>query len=141
MSYSNTSSVLEWNNNLAVLIRSDALIKAINDARFNMTIRDSDGKPQATPQDLITHMISLFLEIAVEMRKEPEALEELKTRVFQLRDRILGNPPIDSIETRGYWKSIMKELDDLDLELRMRAKKHGFLAGNKMDVSKAGLRR
>jgi len=35
----------------------------------------------------------------------------------------------------------MNEIDELDLKIRALAKKRGFLAGNKRDASKAGLRR
>jgi hypothetical protein len=51
------------------------------------------------------------------------------------------NPPSPKPERMMYWKKTIDEIDDLDLEIRMLAKRRGFLASNKRDVSKAGLRR
>ena len=130
--------VLEWNSNLAVLIRCDKVINAINDARFRTTQFDEYGSPRAEVEEVLSHIITLYKEISVELtEREKDVWKELK----KLRDKLRSNPPKKKPERMQYWQNSMNQIDELDLEIRALAKKRGFLAGNKRDVSKAGLRR
>ena len=129
---------LEWNSNLAVLIRCDKVINAINDARFRTTQFNEEGNPRAEVEEVLSHIITLYKEISVELtEKEKEAWDELKV----LRDRLRIRPPKHKADRMLYWQKSMNEIDELDLKIRGLAKKRGFLAGNKRDASKAGLRR
>lgn len=129
---------LEWNSNLAVLIRCDKVINAINDARFRTTQFDENGNPRAEVEEVLSHIITLYKEISVELTdKEKEVWIELKL----LRDRLRIRPPKYKPDRMQYWQKSMNDIDELDLNIRGLAKKRGFLAGNKRDVSKAGLRR
>jgi len=129
---------LEWNSNLAVLIRCDKVITAINDSRFRTTQFDEDGFPRAEVEEVLSHIITLYKEISVELTNEEKKVwEKLKV----LRDRLRIRPPQHKPNRMQYWQKSMNDIDELDLEIRGLAKKRGFLAGNKRDVSKAGLRR
>ncbi|KKN42950.1 hypothetical protein LCGC14_0708100 [marine sediment metagenome] len=129
---------LEWNSNLAVLIRCDKIINAINDARFRTTQFDDDGNPRAEVEEVLSHIITLYKEISVELlEKEKDVWADLKV----LRDRLRIRPPNPKPNRMQYWQKSMNEIDELDLKVRGLAKKRGFLAGNKRDASKAGLRR
>jgi predicted NodU family carbamoyl transferase len=129
---------LEWNSNLAVLIRCDKIINAINDSRFRTTQFDDYGNPRAEVEEVLSHIITLYKEISVELTDgEKKVWEDLKT----LRDKLRNNPPKKKPERMQYWQNSMNQIDELDLKIRALAKKRGFLAGNKRDVSKAGLRR
>lgn len=129
---------LEWNSNLAVLIRCDKIINAINDARFRTTQFNDDGNPRAEVEEVLSHIITLYKEISVELTKpEREVWDELKV----LRDRLRIRPPKPKPQRMTYWQKSMNEIDELDLKIRALAKRRGFLAGNKRDASKAGLRR
>ena len=133
-----SGGVLEWNSNLAVLIRCDKVINAINDARFRTTQFDESGSPRAEVEEVLSHIITLYKEISVELTNtEKEVWEELKV----LRDRLRIRPPKPKPNRMQYWQKSMNDIDELDLKIRALAKKRGFLAGNKRDVSKAGLRR
>ena len=129
---------LEWNSNLAVLIRCDKVITAINDSRFRTTQFDENGNPRAEVEEVLSHIITLYKEISVELTEtEKEVWSELKL----LRDRLRIRPPKYKPDRMQYWQKSMNDIDELDLKIRMLAKKRGFLAGNKRDASKAGLRR
>jgi len=129
---------LEWNSNLAVLIRCDKVINAINDSRFRTTQFDEDGNPRAEVEEVLAHIITLYKEISVELTDGEKAVwNELKI----LRDRLRVRPPERKPNRMQYWQRSMNEIDELDLKIRALAKKRGFLAGNKRDASKAGLRR
>ena len=129
---------LEWNSNLAVLIRCDKVINAINDARFRTTQFNDDGNPRAEVEEVLSHIITLYKEISVELTTlEKEVWDDLKV----LRDRLRIRPPKPKPDRMQYWQKSMNEIDELDLRIRALAKKRGFLAGNKRDSSKAGLRR
>lgn len=129
---------LEWNANLEVNKRAAKIIDALNDARFRTTQSDGDGEPMAEAEEVLTHIIMLYKEISVELlEKEKAVWNKIKT----LRDRLRIRPPKPTPSRMAYWKKTMDELDDLDLEVRLLAKKRGFLASNKADISKAGLRR
>ena len=129
---------LEWNSNLAVLIRCDKIINAINDARFRTTQFDEDGNPRAEVEEVLSHIITLYKEISVELTdKEKEIWEDLKL----VRDKLRIRPPKPKPDRMQYWQKSMNEIDELDLQIRTLAKKRGFLAGNKRDAGKAGLRR
>ena len=129
---------LEWNSNLAVLIRCDKVINAINDARFRTTQFDDNGNPRAEVEEVLAHIITLYKEISVELTdKEKEVWTQLKA----LRDKLRIRPPKFKPQQMQYWQKSMNDIDELDLKIRALAKKRGFLAGNKRDASKAGLRR
>jgi hypothetical protein len=129
---------LQWNSNLAVLIRCDKVINAINDARFRTTQFNDDGNPRAEVEEVLSHIITLYKEISVELTEGEKAVwTELKI----LRDRLRIRPPKPKPDRMQYWQKSMNEIDELDLKIRALAKKRGFLAGNKRDTSKAGLRR
>jgi len=129
---------LEWNSNLAVLIRCDKVITAINDSRFRTTQFDEHGSPRAEVEEVLSHIITLYKEISVELTDaEKEVWEDLKA----LRDRLRIRPPKYKPDRMQYWQKSMNDIDELDLRIRMLAKRRGFLAGNKRDASKAGLRR
>ena len=131
-------SQLEWNSNLAVLIRCDKVINAINDARFRTTQFDDYGNPKAEVEEVLSHIITLYKEISVELLdSEKKVWEDLKI----LRDRLRIRAPKHKVDRMQYWQKSMNDIDELDLKIRALAKKRGFLAGNKRDASKAGLRR
>jgi len=129
---------LEWNSNLSVLIRCDRIINAINNARFRTTQFDEYGNPLAEAEEVLTHIIMLYKEISVELTKDEK---QIWNNLKELRDRLRIRPPSPKPSRMLYWQTSMDLIDDLDLEVRMLAKKRGFLAGNKRDISKAGLRR
>lgn len=129
---------LEWNANLEVNKRAAKIIDALNDSRFRTTQFDSWGNPLAEAEEVLTHIIMLYKEISVELtEKEKEVWKKLKL----LRDKLRVRPPKPKPQRMQYWQKSMDEIDDLDLEVRLLAKKRGFLASNKRDASKAGLRR
>lgn len=129
---------LEWNSNIAVLKRVSKVIDAINDARYRTTRFDEYGNVMAEAEEVLSHIIVLYKEISVELTNEERKIwDSLK----KLRDKLRINPPAPKLERMAYWKKTIDEIDDLDLEIRMLAKRRGFLASNKRDASKAGLRR
>lgn len=129
---------LEWNSNIEVNKRAAKIIAAINDARFRTTQFDMDGNPRAEAEEVLTHIIMLFKEVYVEMTpEEKKTWDPLK----QLRNRLRIRPPKPKPQRMAYWQKTMDEIDELDLKVRVIAKKRGFLASNKRDASKAGLRR
>lgn len=129
---------LEWNSNIEVNKRAAGIINALNDSRFRTTQFDEYGNPRAEAEEVLTHIIMLYKEISVELTKtEKEVWEDLK----KLRDKLRVRPPKPKAERMQYWQKSMDEIDELDLSVRALAKKRGFLASNKRDVSKAGLRR
>jgi len=129
---------LEWNSNIEVNRRAAKIIDALNDSRFRSTQFDEYGNPLAEAEEVLTHIIMLYKEISVELTAgEKEIWQELK----KLRDRLRIRPPKPKPQRMQYWQKSMDEIDELDLTVRGLAKKRGFLAGNKRDVSKAGLRR
>ena len=138
MGVNNTSSVLEFNSNVAVLQRCNNIIGAINDARFRTTQFDMYGNVRAEAEEVLSHLICLFKEISVELSKgEIEVWDELKT----LRDKLRINPPKPKMEKMAYWKKTISDIDDLDIKIRLMAKKHGFLSSNKDDPRLAALKR
>lgn len=130
---------LEWNSNIAVLQRTSKIIDAINDARFRTTQFDDSGNPRAEAEEVLSHIITLYKEIVVELTDGER--EIIWPKLKDLRDRLRINPPKPKIELMAYWKGTIDSIDDLDVEIRILAKKRGFLASNKLDVTKAGLRR
>lgn len=131
------TNVLEFNSNVAVLQRVDKIINAINDARFRATRFDIYGQVQGEPEEIVTHLVGLYKEISVELTVgEKQIWGKLKA----LRDKLRINPPKSSPEKRAYWMKTIADVDDIDLEVRASAKKHGFLSANKRDVKKAALR-
>jgi len=129
---------LEWNSNIEVNKRAAGIIRAINDSRFRSTQFDDWGNPLAEAEEVLTHIIVLYKEISVELTlDEKKVWNDLKT----LRDRLRIRPPKPKPQRMQYWQKSMDEIDELDLIVRGLAKKRGFLASNKRDVSKAGLRR
>jgi len=134
----NGGGTLEWNSNIEVNRRAAKIIEAINDSRFRTTQFSEAGNPMAEAEEVLTHIIMLYKEISVELTPvEKEIWNELKA----LRDKLRIRPPRPKQNRMQYWQKSMDEIDELDLKVRMLAKRRGFLAGNKRDVSKAGLRR
>ena len=129
---------LEWNSNIAVLMRVSNVIDAINDARFRTTRFNDYGEVMAEAEEVLSHLICLYKEISVELTDKEK---EVWPKLTGLRDKLRMNPPKPQSERMAYWKKTIDELDDLDLELRTLAKRRGFLASNKLDTSKAALRR
>ncbi len=130
---------LEWNSNIEVNKRAARIIDALNTARFRTTQFDEYGNPLAEAEEVLTHIIMLYKEISVELTEKEK--ENLWPRLKATRDRLRIRPPKPKAERMLYWQKSMDEIDELDLDVRMQAKKRGFLAGNKRDASKAGLRR
>ena len=129
---------LEWNSNIEVNKRAAKIIEAINDSRFRTTQFDQWGNPLAEAEEVLTHIIMLYKEISVELLdKEKEIWQNLKA----LRDKLRLRPPKPKPERMQYWQKSMDDIDELDLTVRGLAKKRGFLASNKRDITKAGLRR
>jgi hypothetical protein len=129
---------LEWNSNIEVNKRAAKIIEAINDSRFRTTQFDQWGNPLAEAEEVLTHIIMLYKEISVELiDKEKEIWQNLKA----LRDKLRLRPPKPKPERMQYWQKSMDDIDELDLMVRGLAKKRGFLASNKRDITKAGLRR
>ena len=129
---------LEWNSNIEVNKRAAKIIDALNDSRFRTTQFDEWGNPLAEAEEVLTHIIMLYKEISVELTAGEK---EVWIRMKSIRDRLRIRPPKPKPQRMQYWQKTMDEIDDLDLEVRGLAKKRGFLASNKRDVSKAGLRR
>ena len=133
-----TGGELEWNSDIEVNKRAAGIIRALNDSRFRTTQFDDDGNPRAEAEEVLTHIIMLYKEISVELTLTEKAIwEDLKA----LRDKLRVRPPKPKAQRMMYWQKSMDEIDELDLSVRALAKKRGFLASNKRDVSKAGLRR
>lgn len=132
-------NVLEFNSNVDVLQRTSNIISAINDARFRTTQFDDYGIVRAEPEEVLSHMICLYKEVRPEM-KDTDA-KTLWDKLSKLRDKLRVRPPRPSIEMMSYWRKTIDEIDEIDIELRLLAKKHGFLSANKKNVSKAALRR
>lgn len=132
-----TSNVIEWNANAAVLQRCSKIIGAINESRFRTTQFDTYGNVLAEAEEVLSHLICLYKEICVELNKE-----EVKVwgNLTNLRDKLRINPPKPKMQKMAYWKKTIAEIDDLDIKIRRLAKRHGFLAANKRDVKKAALR-
>lgn len=131
------TNILEFNSNVAVLIRCNKIIDAINDARFRTNQKDVYGNVLAEAEEVLSHCICLYKEISVELTKdEDEIWNELK----ELRDKLRINPPKPRLEYMAYWKDTIAKIDDLDIRLRKLAKKHGFLSSNKRDIRKSVLR-
>lgn len=129
---------LEWNANLEVNKRAAAIIDALNKSRFNLTQINHDGETVAKPEEVLTHLIMLYQEISVELT-EPE--KEIWNDIKKLRDKFRNRPPEFKQNKLVYWQTSINDLDELNLKVRMLAKRRGFLASNKEDISKAGLRR
>ena len=64
-----STDVLEWNANDAVLKRCSKIIDAINESRYGVMRFDDYGMPVSTPEEYLTHLIGLYMEIHVEDRK------------------------------------------------------------------------
>jgi len=131
------TNILEFNSNVAVLQRVNNIINAINDARFRATRFDVYGQVQGEPEEIVTHLVGLYKEVSVELTTTEK---EIWKKIKALRDKLRINPPKSSPEKRAYWMKTISDVDDLDIELRSFAKKHGFLSANKRDVKKAALR-
>lgn len=128
--------VLEFNSNVEVLIRAAQVIRAFNAARYAIMQKGADGQPLAKIEELVSHIITLFKEVSVEMTDNEKLIwNDIKI----LRNRIENNPPTPA--SPMYWRTVIHEIDELDIRLRAIAKKHGFLSANKRDASKAALRR
>lgn len=130
---------LEWNANLEVNKRAAKIIDAMNDSRFRTTQFNQDGNPLAEAEEVLTHIIMLYKEISVELTEKEK--EEIWPSLKELRNKLRIRPPSPKPHRMAYWQKTMDEIDELDLQVRMLAKRRGFLAGNKRDASKAGLRR
>lgn len=130
---------LEWNANVEVNKRVAKIIDALNDSRFRTTQFDQYGNPLAEAEEVLTHIIMLYKEISVELTKTEK--DGVWPDMKALRDRLRLRPPTPKPNRMAYWQRTMDEIDELDLQVRMLAKRRGFLAGNKRDASKAGLRR
>jgi len=129
---------LEWNSNIEVNKRAAKIIEALNDSRFRTTQFDQWGNPLAEAEEVLTHLIMLYKEISVELTDpEKKIWEDLKV----LRDKLRLRPPKPKPERMQYWQKSMDQIDEFDLLVRGLAKKRGFLASNKRDITKAGLRR
>ena len=134
-----TTSVLEFNSNVAVLQRCSNIIDAINEARYRTTKKDDYGNVMAEAEEVLSHMICLYKEICVELRENDR--KEIWGNLTGLRDRLRIRPPKPEMEQMAYWQKTIDTLDALDIDLRLLAKKHGFLSANKRDITKASLRR
>ncbi len=130
---------LEWNANLEVNKRAAKIIDALNDSRFRTTQFSADGNPMAEAEEVLTHIIMLYKEISVELTNKER--ESIWPRLKELRDKLRIRPPSPKPLRMMYWQKSMDKIDELDLDVRMLAKQRGFLASNKRDASKAGLRR
>ena len=134
---SEESTKVEFNSNLAVLIRCNKIIDAINDTRFRTTMKDNYGNPLADAEEYLSHIIALYMEISVELTPTEDKIWE---DLIVLRDKLRMNPPKPRIESMMYWKKTIAEIDDLSRSMRMLAKKHGFLSTNKKNINKSVLR-
>lgn len=132
------TNVLEFNSNVAVLQRTSKIIDAINDARFRTTQLDDFGNVRAEAEEVLSHIVCLYKEICVELSPTEDAIWN---KLKELRDKLRVRIPKPTTEGMAYWKKTISEIDDLDVDTRRLAKKHGFLSANKKNVSKASLRR
>ena len=131
-------NTLEFNSNVAVLIRCNKIIDAINDARFRTTQFDPYGNVMAEAEEVLSHIICLYKEICVELKPTEE---KIWGGLSSLRDKLRVNPPKPKLEKMSYWRKTIADIDDLDIKLRLLAKKHGFLSSNKDDPRLAVLKR
>ena len=131
------SSKVEFNSNLAVLIRCNRIIDAINESRFRTTMKDNYGNPLADAEEYLSHIIALYMEISVELTNKED---DVWNRLVILRDKLRMNPPKPRIESMSYWKKTIGEIDDLSRDIRRLAKAHGFLSTNKKDIRRSVLR-
>ena len=131
------STKVEFNSNVAVLIRCNKIIDAINETRFRTTMKDNYGNPLADAEEYLSHIIALYMEISVELT-EPE--DKVWDELIKLRDKLRMNPPKPKVESMAYWRKTISEIDDLHRTMRMLAKKHGFLSTNKKNIKKSVLR-
>lgn len=123
--------VLEFNANVSVLERFSKIITQINTSRYNVLhqIPNVYGVLE-DPSYLITHIISAFKEIAVELKggEGDELLEELnnlRQETITKKQSLFGvtiNPKFQA--------EIFRRIDQADMKMRAMAKKHGFLARN-----------
>jgi len=134
----NQGGKLEFNSNVAVLIRCNKIIDAINDARFRTTQFDQYGNVMAEAEEVLSHIVCLYKEVCVELSKEDDDVWE---KLKELRDRLRINPPKPQVEKMSYWRKTIADIDDLDIEIRRLAKKKGFLSSNKDDPRLAALKR
>ena len=134
----NYGSKLEFNSNVAVLVRCNKIIDATNDARFRITQFDQYGNVFAEAEEVLSHIICLYKEICVELTPEEDKIWE---SLSKLRDRLRINPPKPTRDRMSYWRKTIADIDDLDIKLRRLAKKHGFLSSNKDDPMVAALKR
>lgn len=132
-------NVLEFNSNVAVLIRCNKIIDAINDARFRTTQFDANGCVMAEAEEVLSHIVCLYKEVCVELKGEEE--EKVWVDLKSLRDKLRINPPKPKAEKMAYWRKTIADIDDLDIKIRRLAKIHGFLSSNKSDPRLASLKR
>jgi len=130
-------SKVEFNSNVAVLIRVNKIIDAIIDSRIRTTVIDSYGNPMSEAEEYLSHIIALYMEISVELT---ETEDEVWQKLIKLRDKLRVRPPKPRLETMAYWRRTISDLDDLQREIRLLAKKHGFLSSNKKNIKKSVLR-
>jgi len=134
----NQGSKLEFNSNVAVLIRCNKIIDAINDSRFRTTQFDTNGSVMAEAEEVLSHIVCLYKEVCVELSPiEDEVWDDLE----KLRDKLRINPPKPQPEKMAYWRKTIADIDDLDIKIRRLAKKKGFLSSNKDDPRLAALKR
>jgi len=134
---SNTN-LLEFNSNARVIDRCNRIIDAINESRFRTTEKDETETPYAEAEEYLSHIISLYMEICVELNKTTD--DNMWEKLTRLRDRLRIFPPKPSFEKMSYWKKSIAEIDDLQREVRKLAKQHGFLSSNKDDPNLAVLK-
>jgi len=134
---SEESTKVEFNSNVAVLIRCNKIIDAINETRFRTTMKDGYGNPLADAEEYLSHIIALYMEISVELNEtEDKVWEDL----VLLRDKLRMNPPKPKVESMSYWRKTIAEIDDLSRKIRQLTKNHGFLSSNKKNIRKSVLR-
>jgi len=131
------TNVLEFNSNTAVLLRCSKIIDAINDTRFKTTRKDEFGEPFAEAEEYLSHIISLYMEVSVEMDEDEDKIWD---ELVELRDQLRMNPPRPTVEKMAYWRTTISSIDDLNRKMRKLAKEHGFLASNKPSSKGGGLR-
>lgn len=128
----NQPTKLEFNSNVAVLVRTNEILNSINKVRFLLF---NPKIEQVTVHDLVLQLIALYKEISVELNLQEEKIWD---RLKELRDEAIFKEsaltPNTSNFNKVYWRNTINKIDDLDIELRKLAKDHGFLARNQRDL-------
>ena len=116
------SNEVEWNSNKFVIMRLNRIIDKINESR---QMRNVTG--------MIDGIIDLYKEIVTDLTEKEKSVWNEIVNIIKCNHK----PGKDDVII-GYIMSdgkLLHKLDLIDIDLRCLAKKHGYLASNKDDIS------